>query len=68
MFATSAYLPLNVGQTVFVEPKLYWSRTWEDLFVEGERVAQYRFGDLGARVDAGYNFGHRGQARDRLCL
>ena len=63
MFATSAYLPLNVGQTVFVEPKLYWSRTWEDLFVEGERVAQYRFGDLGARVDVGYNFGHRGQAR-----
>ena len=61
--ATSAYLPMNVGQTVFVEPKLYWSRTWEDLFVEGERVAQYRFGDLGARVDAGYNFGHRGQAR-----
>jgi len=63
LLATSLYQPLDVGQTFFVEPRLLYSRTWEDVFLDGDRLAQYRFADLGGSIDAGVNLGSRAQLR-----
>ena len=63
LLSTSFYQPLNVLQTVFVEPHLFWSRTWEDIFLDGDRLARYRFGDWGGGIDFGVNIGSNAQAR-----
>jgi len=63
LFATSFYQPLDTAQRYFVEPVLKWTRTWEDLFIDGDRLARYRFSDLGGGLDLGANIGNRGQAR-----
>jgi NTE family protein len=62
-FATSLYQPLDVAQTFFVEPRAFVSRTYENLYVDQERIANYRFDDLGGQVDFGVNFGTRAQLR-----
>jgi NTE family protein len=61
--STSFYQPLDVAQRFFVEPKLMWTRSWEDVFVDNERLARYRFGDLGAKADVGVNLGNNAQLR-----
>jgi NTE family protein len=63
IFSTSLYQPLNVAQTFFVEPRLFFSRAYEDLYVDRERVATYQFDDLGGAMDFGVNFGARAQLR-----
>jgi len=61
--ATSLYQPLDMGQTFFVEPRLLLSQTNEDVFLDGERVATYRFSDFAGSVDVGANLGNHSQAR-----
>jgi NTE family protein len=63
ILATSLYQPLDVAQRFFVEPKLTWVRSWEDVFVDQERVATYRFSDWGGIVDLGANLGDAAQLR-----
>jgi NTE family protein len=63
LIVSSFYQPLDVAQTSFVEPRLFWSRNWEDVFVDNERVARYRLGDGGAQLDIGGNIGNYAQAR-----
>jgi NTE family protein len=63
ILSTSLYQPLDVPQRFFVEPGVRWSLTREDLFVDGERLAEYRFSDVVGSLDLGANFGSRGQAR-----
>jgi NTE family protein len=60
---TSLYQPLDVAQTFFVEPRAFVSRTYENLYIDQERIANYRFDDLGGRMDLGVNFGTRAQLR-----
>jgi NTE family protein len=60
---TSFYQPLDAAQRFFVEPRLAWSRTFEDVFLDGDRVARYRFSDFGTKLEAGVNLGDRAQAR-----
>ena len=60
---TSFYQPLDVPQHWFVEPGLFASRTTEDLYNDGERVATYRFYDTGARVETGWNASRDFQVR-----
>jgi NTE family protein len=60
---TSLYQPLDVAQRFFVEPRVNLSLTREDIFVDGERVATYNFGDIGGAIDLGVNFSRRAQAR-----
>ncbi|WP_279244745.1 patatin-like phospholipase family protein [Candidatus Litorirhabdus singularis] len=57
------YQPLEVSQTLFVEPRLALSRSTEDLFTDGDRVAVYRFGDLEGGADLGLNLGNLSQVR-----
>jgi NTE family protein len=63
LFTTSFYQPFDVAQRYFVEPQAFASRTAEDVFIDGDRVAAYRFIDLGGQVDFGINFGPSAQLR-----
>jgi NTE family protein len=63
LLTTSWYQPLDVAQRWFVEPKAFASRSIEDLFVDDERVAVYRFSDVGGGLDMGANLGKSAQVR-----
>jgi NTE family protein len=63
LLSTSLYQPLDGSQRFFVEPRLAWGRTWEDVFVDEDRLARYAFGDLGLEVDLGLNLSNFAQAR-----
>ncbi len=61
--STSLYQPLDVQQRWFVEPRILWKSSEEDVFYDNERIAAYRFGDLMGQVDVGVNFGRAAQLR-----
>jgi NTE family protein len=61
--STSFYQPLDVTQRFFVEPKLMWTRSWEDIFYDNERLARYKFSDWGGKFDVGVNLGDDAQVR-----
>lgn len=63
LLSTSFYQPLEVSQTFFIEPRVSWSRTIEDVFDDGKRLATYHFTDLGGGLDLGVNLGNQAQAR-----
>ncbi len=63
LVATSFYQPLDVAQRYFVEPRLAWHSSWEDVFRENDRLATYRFQDYSAELSAGMNFGRVAQLR-----
>ena len=57
--STSFYQPLDVAQRFFVEPKVFWTRSWEDVFYDNERLARYKFSDWGGTFDVGMNHQRR---------
>jgi NTE family protein len=61
--STSFYQPLDVAQRWFVEPKAFFTRSWEGIFSDNERLATYSFDDAGGLVDFGANVGKFAQAR-----
>ena len=61
--STSLYQPLDVAQRFFVEPKLFWTRSWEDIFYDNERLARYKFSDWGGKLDVGVNLSDDAQIR-----
>ena len=61
--STSFYQPLDVAQRFFVEPKLFWTRSWEDVFFDNERLARYKFSDGGGEFDVGVNLNDDAQIR-----
>ena len=61
--STSFYQPLDVAQRYFVEPRAFYVRSWEDVFLDNERLATYKFSDLGAAIDLGANMGDDAQVR-----
>jgi NTE family protein len=63
LFNTSLYQPFDVAQRWFVEPGFFLSRSVEDFYLEGERIAVYRFDDVGGDIDLGVNFGRTTQLR-----
>ncbi len=63
ILATSLYQPLDVAQTFFVEPRVFFTRAYENVYVNQERIATYRFDDVGGQLDLGMNFGNRAQMR-----
>ena len=63
LFDSSFYQPLNVQQSLFVEPDFFISREIEDLYNDYQRVASYQFHDLGLRLDAGTNLSLNAQLR-----
>jgi len=63
LLSTSLYQPLDVAQVFFVEPRAFWVRSWEDVFLDNERLATYRFSDSGGSVDLGANLSDDAQLR-----
>jgi NTE family protein len=63
LLATSLYQPLDAAHRFFVEPRLMWSRNWEYVFRDGERLARYKLSDLVGSLDTGVNLGKRAQLR-----
>jgi NTE family protein len=61
--STSFYQPLDVAQRFFVEPRAFYVRSWEDVFLDNERLATYKFSDAGANIDLGANLGDDAQVR-----
>ena len=61
--STSLYQPLDIAQRFFVEPKLFWTRSWEDVFYDNERLARYKFSDVGGMLDVGVNLNDDAQVR-----
>ncbi len=61
--STSFYQPLDVAQRLFVEPRAFYVRSWEDVFLDDERLATYKFTDAGVNVDLGANLGDDAQVR-----
>ena len=61
--STSFYQPLDVAQRFFVEPKVFWTRSWEDVFFDNERLARYKFSDWGGNFDVGVNISDDAQIR-----
>jgi NTE family protein len=61
--STAFYQPLDVAQRFFVEPRAFYIRSWEDVFLENERLATYKFSDAGASIDLGANIGDDAQVR-----
>jgi len=61
--STSFYQPLDVAQRFFVEPRAFYIRSWNDVFLDNERLATYRFSDLGGSVDLGANLSDDAQLR-----
>lgn len=63
LVSTSFYQPLDAAQRWFVEPRLAWVRTWEDVFVDEERIGRYSFSDVGGGLDFGVNLSNHAQGR-----
>ncbi len=63
LLASSLYQPLDVAQRWFVEPKGFLTQTWEYIYYQGNRLANYEFNDLGGQFDLGMNVGHTAQLR-----
>jgi len=61
--STSFYQPLDVAHRFFVEPRAFWTRSWEDIFYDNERLARYKFSDWGGSFDVGMNVGDDAQIR-----
>lgn len=63
LLTTGLYQPLDSARRFFVEPRIGFSRSLEDLFVDDERVARYDFQDLMGELNLGVNVGRYTQAR-----
>jgi NTE family protein len=63
LLATSFYQPLDGGHRWFVEPRASFTRSLEDVFNDGERIATYKLQDLAGQFDLGLNVGGAAQAR-----
>jgi NTE family protein len=61
--STSLFQPLDVAQRWFVEPRVAYGRSIEDVFRDDERIARYTFRDAVMQLDAGINIGSYAQAR-----
>lgn len=60
---TSLYQPLEARQRLFVEPKLVYERDFENLYDDGDKLAEYSFSKGLAAIDLGYNLDTRAQFR-----
>ena len=66
LLETAFYQPLEPGQRLFIEPRLRAERLRENLYEDGDRVAEYSFTEAFGQVDLGINLGSRAQLRAGL--
>jgi NTE family protein len=63
LVSASLLQPLDPAHRWFVEPRIFWTRSLEDVFRDGERIARYQFEDLAGQLDIGANIADVAQAR-----
>ncbi len=63
LLSGSVLQPLDAAHRWFVEPRAFWTRSLEDVFRDGERIARYQFKDLAGQLDIGVNIADVAQAR-----
>jgi NTE family protein len=63
LVATSFFQPLDVAQRWFLEPRIGYGRSLEDVFRNDERIARYTFRDAIVQLDTGLNIGNYAQVR-----
>ena len=63
LLATSLFQPLDAAHRLFIEPQLRYSRSAEDIFLDGERISRYNLTDAGGVLDLGVNMGRFAQVR-----
>jgi NTE family protein len=63
LISTSFNQPIDTAHRFFFEPRIAFSRSVEDFFVDEERVARYEYSDLMGQLDLGMNIGRYGQLR-----
>lgn len=63
LLSASLLQPLDPAHRWFVEPRVYATRSLEDIFSDGERIARYQLDDLAGRFDLGVNIADVAQAR-----
>jgi NTE family protein len=63
ILTTGWYQPFDVAQRWFVDPELLMSRSIEDIYVDTERIAVYRFTDVGGSLEFGVNLNDVSQVR-----
>jgi len=61
--SASLLQPLDVAHRWFVEPRVYWTRSLEDVFNDGERLARYELTDFAGEFDIGTNIADVAQLR-----
>jgi NTE family protein len=61
LLATEFYQPLDISQRFFVRPSLNVRRDLEDLYSDGNKVADYEVREYYGQFDLGANFGTRAQ-------
>lgn len=59
----SLYQPLDAAHRWFVEPGATGQRSIEDIYIDGDSVARYRFSHAFGSIDAGRVFGNRMEVR-----
>lgn len=60
---TEFYQPLDWGMNWFVEPSLRYERGTQEIWFEGEAIAEYQFAGFDARLAAGRVLGRWGELR-----
>lgn len=60
---TDLYQPLDVEQSIFLQPKAALESDLENVYVDGSRVSRYFLRDLFAQLDLGWNFDREAQLR-----
>ncbi|KPK05973.1 MAG: hypothetical protein AMJ64_10440 [Betaproteobacteria bacterium SG8_39] len=63
LLASEFYQPLDEAQRFFVAPRLYYTNSFEDLFVDEQRVARLDVVRYGIAADVGMAFGSWGEWR-----
>jgi len=62
LLESAFHQPLDVRQRLFVEPGIIASRSLENFYADGDRVARYDLLAAELRLDGGINFSNRGRA------
>ena len=63
LLTTSFFQPVDQAHRFFFEPRAAFSRTFENIFINDERIARYQFRDVIGQIDFGANAGRFAQAR-----
>ena len=57
--STSLYQPVDKNHRFFIQPGIHGTRTFEDVYIDGDRIARFDLTDVYAHLDSGFAIGSR---------